>query len=124
MGGGKELANTIIPNKLKAKSLATQLWDLFGAATSIDPAFRPFGKVIVDSFDIDEFFPLRINFSNPNQYTLDNEDNNSKNYNTFVSLLCQIMSTNTLKKYYISAAPQCFILDKSIPFESCFCAVV
>lgn len=112
MGGANELANTTIPNKLKAKSLATQLWDLFGASTSIDPAFRPF------SFDIGESLPLRINFSNPNQHTLDNEDNNSKNYNTFVSLLRQFMSTDTSKKYYISAAPQCPIPDKSIPLES------
>lgn len=70
MGGAKELANTTIPNKLKAKSLATQLWDLFGAGTGIDPAFRPFGKVIVDGFDIGESLPLRITFSNPNQHTL------------------------------------------------------
>lgn len=96
MGGAKEYSNT--PNKLKAKSLVMQLWNLFGVGTGIDPAFRPFGKVIVHGFDISKSVFLRINSSNPNQHTLDNEDHSTKNYNIFVSLLRQTMSTDTSKK--------------------------
>lgn len=34
-----------------------------------------------------------------------------------MSLLYQTMSADTLTKYYISAVPQCSILDKSIPLK-------
>ena len=52
MGGVREYANTTIPNESDAKSLAMQLWDLFGAGTGVDPDLRPFGNAIVDGLDL------------------------------------------------------------------------
>lgn len=98
MSGAKELSNTTIPNKLKTKTLAMQLWDLFGAGIGIDPVFRPFGKVIVDGFDISNSVLLCINFSNPNQHTFDNEDNSTRNHNTFVSFAAPNHEHRYLKK--------------------------
>lgn len=121
MGGAREYSDTPIPNESKAKSLVMQLWDLFGAGTGVNPGLRPFGKAVVDGFDIGTFILLRSKPSSPNQHdqhNSDNEDHSTKNYNTFVSLLRQTMSADTSKKYYISAAPQCPIPDESIPLES------
>ena len=84
----------------QASKFATTLWDLFGAGTGVDAGLRPFGDVKLDGFDVD------------------NEDHSTAHYNTFVSALRKTMDTDSSRKYYISAAPQCPRPDASIPLEA------
>ncbi|MCJ1346034.1 hypothetical protein MMC31_004245, partial [Peltigera leucophlebia] len=120
VGGAREYSQTAIPDKLKAKSLAKQLWDLFGTGTGVDPGLRPFGNATIDGFDIGVsflLFSVLKTFNGTNQHIQDNEDHSTTNYVTFVTSLRQIMSADTSNQYYISASPQCPIPDKSIPLE-------
>lgn len=48
----------------------------------------------------------------------DNEDHSTAFYSDFVSSLRSTMNTDTSKKYYISAAPQCPRPDASIPLDA------
>lgn len=50
---GGSTGNTSFPSDAKAKTFATQVWDLFGAGTGEKAGLRPFGpNVILDGFDI------------------------------------------------------------------------
>lgn len=74
--------------------LAGQLWDAFGGGTN-NTAPRPFGQdVILDGFD------------------LDIEQGNPVGYSNLVNSLRQLYKTDTSKKYFVSAAPQCPFPDR------------
>lgn len=75
--------------------LATQLWDTFGGGKNASIT-RPFGNVVIDGFD------------------LDIERGDPVGYGNLVNKLRQLYATDTSKKYYISAAPQCPFPDKWI----------
>lgn len=95
---GGYVANTSISSDTQATSLATTLWNLFGAGTGEDPDLRPFGPdVVVDGFDID------------------NENGDPSHYETLALSLRQHYASDPSKKYYLSSAPQCPQPDASIP---------
>ncbi|KAI7853268.1 glycoside hydrolase superfamily [Circinella umbellata] len=70
----------------EGQRLADSLWDLFGGGQSDT---RPFGSASVDGFD------------------LDIEAGETKGYSAFVKKMRDHYSSDSSKKYYISAAPQC-----------------
>lgn len=49
--------------------------------------------------------------------SLDNEDHSTAYYNTFIHALRAVVDQNSVRQYYISAAPQCPQPDASIPLE-------
>ena len=51
-------------------------------------------------------------------YHADNEDHSTAFYSSFVSSLRTAMNSDSSKKYYISAAPQCPRPDASIPLDA------
>lgn len=55
LGGGT--SDVALPDDEYAKTVATQLWNLFGAGKGEDAGLRPFGNVTLDGFDIGEFCP-------------------------------------------------------------------
>ncbi|KAL9008866.1 MAG: hypothetical protein Q9173_006049 [Seirophora scorigena] len=105
--GGAE-ATTAFSSDAQASAFATQLWDLFGAGgggQGGDQDMRPFGRAVLDGFDVD------------------NEDHSTAFYSTFVSALRAAMDAGSQggqggRRYYISAAPQCPRPDASIPLDA------
>ena len=97
LGGAAGVVN--FTSDAHASKVATNLWNLFGGGMP-DSNMRPFGKVVIDGFDID------------------NEDHSTKYYNTFVSALRSTFSGDKTKQYYISGAPQCPRPDASIPLAA------
>ncbi|KAL9041634.1 MAG: hypothetical protein Q9180_001151 [Flavoplaca navasiana] len=98
LGGAQ--ATTAFSSDTQASDFATKLWDLFGAGNGESAEMRPFGSAIVDGFDVD------------------NEDHSTAFWNTFTSSLRTVMNSDTSRRYYISAAPQCPRPDASIPLEA------
>ncbi len=49
----------------------------------------------------------------------DNESGNPTGYSGFVSELRTLFKTDTSKKYYLTAAPQCPYPDASVPLDVC-----
>ena len=97
LGGAAGVTN--FTNDAQASKVATNLWNLFGGGMT-DSDMRPFGKVKIDGFDVD------------------NEDHSTKYYNTFVSALRKTFAGDKTKQYYISGAPQCPRPDASIPLAA------
>ncbi|KAK4555804.1 hypothetical protein LTR86_007024 [Recurvomyces mirabilis] len=97
LGGWR--ANTSFVSDAQATQFAGTLWNLFGAGKQT-PLLRPFGPdVVVDGFDID------------------NEDHSAAHYQAFATALRAQFAKDEVKKYYLSAAPQCPIPDESIPMS-------
>ena len=91
-------SNTSFTSDTQATEFAGTLWDLFGAGGGLDTSLRPFGTdITVDGFN------------------LDNEDHSTEHYETFATALRERFTTDDSKTYYLWAAPQCPILDESIP---------
>lgn len=59
LGGGT--SDVHLPDDENAKTVAKQLWNLFGAGKGEDPGLRPFGNVTLDGFDIGAFYPSICN---------------------------------------------------------------
>ncbi len=97
LGGAAGTSN--FTSDAQAKGFAATIWNLFGGGTA-HPDMRPFGKVKIDGFDID------------------NEDHSTKYYDTFVSALREAYKGDGTKQYYISGAPQCPRPDASIPLKA------
>lgn len=97
LGGASGTTN--FTSDAQASKFATNLWNLFGGGMT-DSDMRPFGKVVIDGFDID------------------NEDHSTKYYNTFISALRSTFTGDETKQYYISGAPQCVRPDASIPLAA------
>ena len=97
LGGASGISN--FTSDAQASTFATNLWNLFGGGMT-DSDMRPFGKVKIDGFDVD------------------NEDHSTKYYNTFVSALRSTFVGDKTKQYYISGAPQCVRPDASIPLAA------
>ena len=97
LGGADGVTN--FTSDAQASNVATNLWNLFGGGMT-DSDMRPFGKVKIDGFDVD------------------NEDHSTKYYNTFVSALRKTFAGDKTKQYYISGAPQCPRPDASIPLAA------
>ncbi|KAK4549994.1 hypothetical protein LTR36_002961 [Oleoguttula mirabilis] len=71
-----------------ATAAAQKLWAMFGPQQSGSSALRPFGDAVVDGFDFD--FETTVSNTVP-----------------FASQLRSLMSSDTSKTYYLTAAPQC-----------------
>lgn len=97
LGGATGVTN--FTSDAQATQFANNLWNLFGGGMT-DSDMRPFGKVKIDGFDVD------------------NEDHSTKYYNTFVSALRGTYAGDKSKQYYISGAPQCPRPDASIPLAA------
>ena len=97
LGGASGVTN--FTSDAQASQFATNLWNLFGGGMT-DSDMRPFGKVKIDGFDVD------------------NEDHSTMYYNTFVSALRKTFTGDQTKQYYISGAPQCPRPDASIPLAA------
>ncbi|CAO1605532.1 hypothetical protein XANCAGTX0491_009048 [Xanthoria calcicola] len=98
LGGAQ--ATTAFSSDTQAAEFATKLWNLFGAGAGESAEMRPFGRAVLDGFDID------------------NEDHSTAFYNTFTAALRAAMNADASKRYYLSAAPQCPRPDASIPLEA------
>ncbi|KAH0340245.1 glycoside hydrolase, partial [Aureobasidium melanogenum] len=94
---GGYYSNVTFTSDNEAIQLAQNLWDLFGAGNGLDASLRPFGSIVIDGFD------------------LDNESKDPTSYTTFAHALRTLFASDTSKKYYLSAAPQCPRPDASIP---------
>lgn len=78
-----------------AEQVATDLWNYFGGG---EDTTRPFGSnVKVDGFDLDSENRL-----------------SAPQYTALLNKLSQLYSTDTSKRYYTSAAPQCPFPDASV----------
>ncbi|CAD0111698.1 unnamed protein product [Aureobasidium uvarum] len=97
---GGYYSNVTFASDTEAIQLAKNLWDLFGGGDGLDASLRPFGDIIIDGFD------------------LDNESKDSTSYTTFAQALRTLFASDTSKKYYLSAAPQCPRPDASIPISA------
>ncbi|KAM0486158.1 hypothetical protein ACHAPX_000860 [Trichoderma viride] len=78
-----------------AQAAAKQVWAMFGPVQSGSSAERPFGSAIVDGFDFD--FEATTN-----------------NLPAFGTQLKSLSNAAGGKKYYFSAAPQCFFPDAAV----------
>lgn len=58
---GGATSDVALPHDENAKTIAKQLWNLFGAGKGEDPGLRPFGNVTLDGFDIGGFYPSLCN---------------------------------------------------------------
>ncbi|KAB8290772.1 hypothetical protein EYC80_008409 [Monilinia laxa] len=85
----------------EAIEFAGLLWGLFGPwegnELKVDEGLRPFGRIVLDGFDIDS------------------ENNQPQYYETLAKTLRYLFSTATDKTYYLSSAPQCPFPDASNP---------
>lgn len=98
---GGYYSNVTFASDTEAIQLAENLWDLFGAGTGLDASLRPFGRdITIDGFD------------------LDNESKDPTSYGVFANALRALFASDTSKKYYLSAAPQCPRPDASIPLDA------
>ncbi|CAD0091578.1 unnamed protein product [Aureobasidium vineae] len=97
---GGYYSNVTFASDSEAIQLAKNLWDLFGAGNGLDASLRPFGSIVIDGFD------------------LDNESKDPTSYTTFAQALRTLFASDTSKKYYLSAAPQCSRPDASIPVSA------
>ncbi|XXH05374.1 hypothetical protein Hte_011800 [Hypoxylon texense] len=84
--GGATYTEGGFSDSASAESAADNVWSLFGSDTSA--ANRPFGSAVVDGFDFDF-------------------ESTTQNFVPFASRLRSHMDSDTSKKYYLSAAPQC-----------------
>ena len=57
--GGAE-AESAFKDDADATKFATTIWDLFGAGTGAKPGLRPFGKAVVDGFDIGKSIHYKV----------------------------------------------------------------
>lgn len=97
--GGKRGTQTFV-SQAEAEQAASVLWDLFGSGNGLDASLRPFGEnVTVDGFDID------------------NETGNGSYYPEFVSKLRSLTKSQSLKQYFLSAAPACYVPNAGAPVE-------
>ncbi|UKZ80456.1 Endochitinase 33 [Trichoderma virens FT-333] len=78
-----------------AQSAANQVWAMFGPVQSGSTVHRPFGSAVVDGFDFD--FEATTN-----------------NLAAFGTQLKSRTNAAGGKKYYFSAAPQCFFPDAAV----------
>ncbi|KAI4717088.1 glycoside hydrolase [Aureobasidium sp. EXF-10727] len=97
---GGYYSNVTFTSDSEAIQLAKNLWDLFGAGDGLDASLRPFGDIVIDGFD------------------LDNESKDPTSYTTLAQALRTLFDSDTSKKYYLSAAPQCPRPDASIPVSA------
>jgi len=92
----------------EATNVANTVWSMFGPNTS-NNVNRPFGNAVVDGIDFDF-------------------ESSTQNMQPFAAQLRKLMDASTVttgKKYYLSAAPQCFypdaadkdMLNGGIPFD-------
>lgn len=91
--GGATLEDTI-PSADKAKTLAENVWKLYGDGTGLESK-RPFGTASVDGFD------------------LDIENKHPENYPAFISAMRTLFKTSK-KQYILTGAPQCVNPDASL----------
>lgn len=101
IGGFAAGGNVSIPNDQTAISLATSFWGLFGPVNlTLAPwLLRPFGNVTLDGFEI----------------ASTSGGSSIESYNAFAQTLKDLFATDPSKRYYLSAAPQCPIPERSIP---------
>ncbi|WEW57459.1 Chitinase 2 [Emydomyces testavorans] len=93
LGGGAAQDFYEIKSGRSALDFADFLWGAFGPRTPEWTGPRPFGDTAVDGFDFDI------------------EKGSSYGYSIMVNRLRQHFGQDPLKKYYISAAPQCIMPD-------------
>ncbi|KAH8695584.1 glycoside hydrolase family 18 protein [Talaromyces proteolyticus] len=102
LGGAVDYSNVVLSGDDEAKTVADNLWNLFGGGTdeTLKP-LRPFGDVKLDGFD------------------LDNESGDSTGYSALVSRFKSNFAQDSSKTYYLTAAPQCPYPDQSVPLDVC-----
>jgi chitinase len=91
--GGATYSEGGFPDAGAAESAADRVWGLFGSDTSYEN--RPFGSAVVDGFDFDY-------------------ESTTRNFVPFAKRLRSHMDGATSKKFYLSAAPQCFFPDAAM----------
>ena len=101
----------------QATQVANRLWNLF--LGGVDPsltALRPYGSVVLDGIDIGVDIP---HLSSNSAVLIDHLDSELASASTYLPTLASnlrnLMSSDTSKAYYLSAAPQCPRPDASIP---------
>jgi chitinase len=98
IGGAK--GTQTFKSRAEAENAATVLWDMFGSGTGLNVSLRPFGEsVTVDGFDID------------------NETGDGSYYPEFAAKLRSLTNTQSTKKYFLSAAPACYLPNPGAPAE-------
>ncbi|EGR52759.1 glycoside hydrolase family 18 [Trichoderma reesei QM6a] len=81
-----------------AQDAAAQVWAMFGPVQSDSSAPRPFGDAVVDGFDFD----------------FESTTNNLVAFGAQLRTLSDAAATDSNKKFYLAAAPQCFFPDAAV----------
>ncbi|KAH8904131.1 glycoside hydrolase [Coniochaeta sp. PMI_546] len=98
VGGAK--GTQTFASKAQAEQAAGVLWDLFGSGNGLDAGLRPFGAgLTLDGFDID------------------NETGDGSYYPDFAARLRNLINSQGVKRYYLSAAPACYYPNPGAPLE-------
>lgn len=88
MGGAKDYADVTLNSDGQGEQMADMLWNLFLGGTK-QPELRPFGSAILDGLDFD------------------NESGKSTGYQAMATRLRSYFATDSNRRYYMTAAPQC-----------------
>ena len=86
--GGATYTEAGFTSEDQAIASAEELWAMFGPQQVGSSALRPFGSAVIDGFDFDF-------------------ETTTTNTVLFASQLRSLMDTDTSKRYYLTAAPQC-----------------
>ncbi|GJN75786.1 endochitinase CHI3 [Purpureocillium lilacinum] len=100
MGGANDYADVTLKDDAQGQQIADTVWNLFLGGTK-NSELRPFGAVKLDGVD------------------LDNESGNPTGYLAMVKRLRSNIASDSSKKYYLTAAPQCPYPDASQPLDVC-----
>ncbi|KAJ3487936.1 hypothetical protein NLG97_g6300 [Lecanicillium saksenae] len=100
MGGAEGYADVTLQSDAQGEQIAQTIWDLFLGGTNSAP-LRPFGSVKLDGID------------------LDNESHNATGYVAMTKKFRNLMNSDSSKRYYLTAAPQCPFPDESEPLDVC-----
>lgn len=85
--------NFSLNNDDDGTNFAFQVWNIFGSG---EDSYRPFGKAVVDGFDLEV-----------------NKGTNTA-YSAFAKRMLEIYASDPRRKYYISAAPTCMVPDHTL----------
>ncbi|KAJ6442498.1 endochitinase CHI3 [Purpureocillium lavendulum] len=122
MGGANDYADVTLKNDAQGEQIADTVWNLFLGGTK-NPELRPFGSVKLDGVDLGEYFPARLWLGWLVTSTLtirtDNESGNPTGYLAMVKRLRSNIASDSSKRYYLTAAPQCPYPDASQPLNVC-----
>lgn len=115
MGGATDYADVTLSGDSDGEDIADKVWNLFLGGQS---DLRPFGDVKLDGVDLGVSH-VSVNERETGLTFTDNESGNATGYLAMVMRLKSHIASDSSKKYYLTAAPQCPFPDASEPLDVC-----